>query len=79
MPLRRGGIWLAEGQIRSVTKGIQRVSLCHRFSPSSASFDESNLVPAAGLVPVLALAERVGLRRADDHLSVPTDRGAHAG
>jgi hypothetical protein len=37
-------------------------------------------VSAAGLVPVLALADRAGLRRlADEHLSVPTDKGANAG
>ena len=35
---------------------------------------------AAGLVPVLRLAERAGLRAlVDDHLTVPTDKGAHAG
>jgi hypothetical protein len=71
-------IWLAEGQNRSATKGIQRVRLCHRFSPSSARFDEPNLVSAAGLVAVVALAERVGLRvLTDARLTVPTDRGAH--
>jgi hypothetical protein len=80
MPLRRGRIWLAEGQFRSATKGIQQVRLCHTFSPSSARFDEPNLVSAGGLVPVFALAERVGLRRlVDEHLTVPSDRGAHAG
>ena len=43
-------------------------------------FDEPNLVSSAGLVPVLALAESAGLRRlADEHLSVPTDKGANAG
>jgi hypothetical protein len=37
-------------------------------------------VSAGGLVPVLALAERVGLRAlAAEHLTVPTDKGAHAG
>jgi hypothetical protein len=37
-------------------------------------------VSAGGLVPVLALGERVGLRRlAEEVLTVPTDRGAHAG
>ena len=80
MPLRRGRIWLAEGQFRSATKGIQQVRLCHTFSPSSARFDEASLVSAAGLVPVVALAERVGLRSlADARLTVPTDRGAHPG
>ena len=35
---------------------------------------------AAGLVPVLGLAERVGLRRlVDGQLTVPTDKGAHGG
>ena len=49
-------------------------------SRSSAVFDEPNLVSAAGLVPVLGLAERAGLRRlADEPVTVPTDRGAHAG
>jgi hypothetical protein len=46
----------------------------------AAVFDEPNLVSAAGLVPVLALAGRCGLQQlADEHLSVPTDKGAHAG
>jgi Transposase DDE domain group 1 len=46
----------------------------------SAVFDEPNLVSSAGLVPALALAEAAGLRAlADDHLSVPTDKGANAG
>lgn len=40
------------------------------------AFDDLNLVSAAGLVPVLALAEAAGLRTlADEHLSVPTDKG----
>jgi hypothetical protein len=47
---------------------------------AAAVFDESNLVSVAGLVPVLALARRCGLQElADVHLSVPTDKGAHAG
>src|SRR6187549_1446954 len=80
MPLRGGRIWLADGQIRSATKGTQRMQLFHMVSRASAAFDESNLVSAAGLVPVLALAERAGLRQlADERLTVPTDRGAHAG
>ena len=45
-----------------------------------ARFDDPNLVSAGGLVPVLALADRVGLRRlVDEQLTVPTDKGAHAG
>jgi hypothetical protein len=38
------------------------------------------LCRARGLVPVLALAERVGLRRlVDERVTVPTDRGSHTG
>jgi hypothetical protein len=47
---------------------------------TSAVFDDPNLVSSAGLVPVLALAEAVGLRDlADEHLTVPTDKGANPG
>jgi hypothetical protein len=38
------------------------MQLCHRFSRSSAVFDEPSLVSSAGLVPVVGLAERAGLR-----------------
>jgi hypothetical protein len=56
------------------------VRLCHTFARSSARFDDPSLVSAAGLVPVLALADRSGLRHlVDEHLTVPSDRGAHAG
>jgi hypothetical protein len=80
MSLRCGRIWLAEGQITIATKGIRRVRLCHTFLLSSARFDEPSVVSAGGLVPVLALADRAGLRRlVGEHLTVPTDRGAHAG
>jgi len=44
------------------------------------AFDDPNLVSAGGLLPVLALAEEAGLPGlADEHLSVPTDKGANAG
>lgn len=44
------------------------------------AFDDPNLVSTGGLVPVLALAESAGLRDlADEHLTVPTDKGANAG
>jgi hypothetical protein len=43
-------------------------------------FDEPNLVSSAGLVPMVALAESAGLRvLADQHLTMPTDKGANAG
>jgi hypothetical protein len=56
------------------------VKLSHTLGRTSAVFDDPNLVSSAGLVPVLALADRAGLRKlADRHLSVPTDKGANAG
>lgn len=56
------------------------MQLCHTPRATSAVFDDPNLVSAAGLVPVVALARSAGLRElADQHLSVPTDKGANAG
>jgi len=47
---------------------------------ASAVFDDPNLVSFAGLVPLMALAGRVGLAQlAAQWLSVPTDKGANAG
>jgi hypothetical protein len=41
-----------------------------------AKTQRSNLVWSGGLVPVLALADREGLRElAHEHLTVPTDKG----
>jgi hypothetical protein len=43
-------------------------------------FDDPNLVSSAGLVPVLALAESAGLQTlAQQHLTVPSDKGSNAG
>jgi hypothetical protein len=54
--------------------------LSHTLGRTSVAFDDPNLVSAGGLVPVLALAESAGLwTMADEHLSVPTDKGANAG
>lgn len=39
------------------------VQVSHRFSADSAVFDDDNLVSYAGLVPVMALAQRTGLSR----------------
>jgi hypothetical protein len=56
------------------------MQLSHRCMTGSAVFDEPNLVSSAGLVPVLVLAESAGLRMlAEQHLRVPTDKGANAG
>ncbi len=56
------------------------MQLSHTLRTGSAVFDDPNLVSAAGLVPLLKLAERAGLQMlADQHLSVSTDQGANAG
>ena len=45
----------------------------HTFSVESAVFDEPNLVSAAGLVPVLELAEQTGLSRLiSEHVELPS-------
>jgi hypothetical protein len=56
------------------------VQVSHATRTAVASFDDPNLVSAAGLLPIMRLAERAGLRNlADRWLSVPTDKGANAG
>src|SRR3954468_8665676 len=56
------------------------MQLSHIRPVVSATFDEPNLVSAAGLVPLMALADKAGLRGlAQERLSVPTDKGANAG
>ncbi|MDP9821168.1 hypothetical protein J2S59_003890 [Nocardioides massiliensis] len=80
MPLLGGRIGVLEATIHTKSKGISEVKLSHTLRSTSAVFDDPNLVSAAGLVPALALAESAGLRDlADEHLSVPTDKGANAG
>ena len=47
----------------------------YRFRPESAVFDEPNLVSAAGLVPVLELAEQTGLSELiGQHVDLPSTR-----
>jgi hypothetical protein len=47
----------------------------YTFTVDSAVFDEQNLVSAAGLVPVLELAEQTGLSRLiDEHVDLPSTR-----
>jgi hypothetical protein len=56
------------------------MQLSHTLPVASAVFDDPNLVSCAGLVPITALAQKCGLAAlADEHLSVPTDKGANAG
>lgn len=52
----------------------------HSPAAVSVSFDDPNLVSDAGLLPIVRLAQAAGLQAlGDEHLSVPTDKGAHAG
>ena len=52
----------------------------HTARTVSSSFDDPNLVSAAGLVPIMTLAEKAGLSAlAQKWLTVPTDKGANAG
>ena len=54
--------------------------LSHTRPVTAATFDEPNLVSAAGVVPVLRLAQDGGLGRlAGELLTVPSDKGADAG
>ena len=56
------------------------MQVSHTPAAVSASFDEPNLVSAAGLLPVMRLAQGIGLRDlVDERLSVPTDKGANPG
>lgn len=56
------------------------MQLSHTRPVASAVFDDPNLMSCAGLVPIAELAQRCGLAvLADEHLSVPTDKGSNAG
>ncbi len=56
------------------------MQVSHAGKRVSVSFDDPNLISRAGLVPIMELAERAGLRvLAQKWLSVPGDRGANAG
>ena len=56
------------------------MQLSHTLRSMSVSFDDTNLVSTAGLVPAMSLAQEAGLQElADGWLSVPTDKGANAG
>ena len=52
------------------------MQLCHTPAALSATFDEPNLIASAGLVPGVALADRIGLRDlAEEWLTVPGSAG----
>lgn len=56
------------------------MQVSHAATTAAAYLDDPNLVSAAGLLPVMRLAEGAGLRSLSDRwLTVPTDKGANAG
>jgi len=56
------------------------VRLLHDPAKTHASFDDPNLVSRAGLVPVMALAERCGLTDlAGEHVRISAKCGVNAG
>ena len=80
MPLCGRRIRAVEEPILAVTKGIWQVQLSHVDPVRAARFDDAALVSSAGLVPVLALAQRAGLGDlAREHLTVPGGAGCAAG
>src|SRR5689334_13021956 len=80
MPSRAGRLGLETAPTLRARKGISGMRLSHTLGRISTVFDDPNLVGSAGLVPVMGLAERAGLRTlSDTHLTVPTDEGANAG
>jgi hypothetical protein len=80
MPLCGNRIGLAEDRPCRLAKGILQMRLSHTRPVAAVTFDEPNLVSAAGLVPVLRLARNARLDAlAGELLSVPSDKGANAG
>jgi hypothetical protein len=56
-----------------------QVRLLHGLAKIHATFDDPNLVSRAGLVPVMALAQRAGLGRlADEHVRIARRCGVNA-
>ena len=61
-----------------VREGTSQVRLRHDAPVTRVSFDDANLVSCAGLVPVMRLAEQVGLHEAvADRVRLPGDTGAN--
>ena len=49
------------------------MQLSHTRTVTAAAFDDRNLLAAAGLIPILGLAQHCGLADlADEHLTMPT-------
>jgi|GEM_PF-696359 len=72
--------WQAAGwHVASVDRSTCQVRLLHELARIHASFDDPNLVSRAGLVPVMALAQRAGLADlAGEHVRVAGACGVNA-
>ncbi len=80
MPLLLGYWDLSKSPKSPSRKSIRQMQLSHTPAAVSVRFDDPNLVSASGLVPAMRLAHSADLQGlADEHLSVPTDKGANAG
>src|SRR6476646_155316 len=55
--------WCCQGINQTQVRKALPVQVLHGFGADSALFDDHNLVSTAGLVPVMALAQRTGLTR----------------
>jgi len=62
-PCGLGELGLSKVRFHTSKKGISRMQLSHTHPVAGAVFDDPNLVSAAGLVPVVALAQRCRLGR----------------
>jgi hypothetical protein len=72
-------MWLVEGHIGTRQKGIYRVRASHELARVSVSYDEANLVSAAGLLPAAALAQKVGLAELVEARVRLSEHGANGG
>jgi hypothetical protein len=72
-------MWLVEGQIGPSEKGIYRVRASHELARVSVSYDEPNLVSAAGLLPAATLAQKLGLAELVDQRVRLAEHGANSG
>jgi hypothetical protein len=68
-----------DGHINPGQKGIRWMRLSHARTAITARFDDPNLVSCAGLVPVVALAQRCGLATLlAERLTIAAKGGANA-
>src|SRR3954463_8329878 len=72
-------MWLVEGHFGLWQKGIYRVRASHELARVSVSYDEANLVSAAGLLPAATLAQKVGLAELVEARVRLSEHGANAG